>query len=305
MKTAVPILTEVIRDRDNEDKTNAATLLARIGPGAKAAIPDLIAMLADERFGVRFEAALALTAIESKAAKSAVGVLIEGTKSTNNYQQHQSAKALAKIGPPANAAIPALEALFNAKYIHSRYSAAEAVAQIEPAKTEASVKVICGILNEKKTQSSMVRTYCLQALRRIGPAAKSAVPTLHELLNDDGAFHGEVAITAVCLAGKEAAQASKFIHDCLVSEKANDDAYEIAEFLPLLGKKATLFMPEMRVALENAKNDYFQEQLCEAIAGLGPDGKEFEPLLRSLKAKTKRKSTIQAIDKALTAIAAK
>lgn len=305
MREAVPVLVDVIRDGNEEEQTQAVQLLTRVGPPAKAAVPSLVKLLDDLRFPVRFEAALALTVIDAHERVKAVRVLIEGTQSESQYNQHQAAKSLAEIGPPAKEAVPALENLFEAKYVHTRYTAAEAVARIDPSRTESAVKVIVATMGEKKNQSSMVRTNALRSLRKIGPAAKSAIPALDAMLDDDGSFHGEVAVTAVSIAGQDAKNAIKFIREHLSKNDVDDDTYDIIESLPNVGPNAKFILPEIRLVLEKSKASYFQEHICETIAIIGPDAKELEPQIRALIAKTKHKSTIEAAEQALVAIGAK
>ncbi len=305
MREAVPVLVEVMRDQSKEDKQHAAYLLTRIGPAAKSAVPDLIALMKDEHLPVRLEAALALSAIDVGAASKAVGVLIEGLGSSNQFHPRQSAKALAEIGPPAKDAVPALEKLFDSKDVHARYSAAEAVARIDPSKVESAVKVLAATLKDPKNLNSMVRVYALTSLRKIGPAAKTATPALEEMLGDDGSFHAEVAITAICLAGEDARVAIKYIREHILKDSDDPDAYDIIDFFPNLGAHARIFLPEIRTVLESTKVPRFQELMCDAIAEVGPNAKDLEPQLKALIQKSKRKSTVEAAEKALAAIGAK
>lgn len=303
MSEAVPVLLEVIGSGSEEEQTRAVHLLTRVGPAAKSAVPTLVKLLEDKRFSVRFEAALALTAIDEVERVKAVPVLIEGTESKVNTRQHQAAKSLALIGPPAKAAIPALEKLFTANYIHTRYCAAEAVALIDPSKTEAAVKVLVATLDDKKGQG-MVRAYVLTALRKIGPAAKAALPRLNELLkDDDGPFVAEAAMTAICLVGDEAKEARAFLREHLSKASVDEYAYDFVDVFPqVVGGRARLFMNEVRMVFENAKNHNFQEHMCDSIADLGPAGKDLEPLLKEVISKSKRESTVKAAEKALKAI---
>ena len=303
VREGVPVLIEVIRDGADEEQASAAGLLKRIGPSARAAVPDLIALLKDDGIGVRLEAALALTAIDVVSASKAVDALIEGTQSTKQFDQHHAAKALAEFGPPAIRAVPALEKLYEANYVHARYSAAEAVARIDPTRIESAVKVIVDTLKHKKNQSSMVRVYSLDSLRRIGPAAKSAIPALNEILKDDGPFHGEVALTAMCLDGENAKEAVKFIREHL--GKDDEDSEDLIECLPKYSAQAKLFLPEIRQVLETSKNSYLQIQMCETIARIGPAAGDLAPSLKALIAKTKNKHLIECAEQAIVAIAAK
>jgi HEAT repeat protein len=302
----VPALVETIREGDEAEQTHAVGLLKHIGPPAKSATPDLLKLLGDKRFSVRFEAALALTVIDANERVQGVRVLIEGASSDNNVNQHRAAKALATIGPAAKEAVPALQKLYQSKYVHARYSAAEAVAVIDPSKVESAVQVLTAILTEPKSRYGMVKTYVLSILRKIGPAAKSALPTLDELLkDDDGPFQGEVAATAICLAPNDAKAARAFLREHLSKENVDDEAYDFVEVLPSVGANARHFMAEIQMVLAHSKNSYFQEQVCESIAAIGPDAKELEPLLNDVIAKSKKKSTIEAAEKALKAIGAK
>ncbi len=104
---AVPPLTEALGDKKiTNDRLWAAYGLRRIGPAAKAAVPQLELALKDDYGLVRVEAAKALWAISEH--KSAIPALIGLLKAKEVETRVGAAEALERIGPKAKAAVPAL-----------------------------------------------------------------------------------------------------------------------------------------------------------------------------------------------------
>lgn len=216
IRAAVPVLIEVSRDRHDQDQLRAVHLFAKIGPSAEAALPDLIALLKDDRFEFRFQAALAIVAIDQASGTKAVDVLIEGTESPDHH--NQAVESLVAIGPPAKKAASALEKFYNVADIHRRFRAAAAVALIDPEKAETAVNLICEFLKEKKNRDSSGHYSALTSLAKIGPAAKSAVPTLGDLLSDRDRFPNLVC-EAIAVIGPDAKALEPKIRTLLATSK--------------------------------------------------------------------------------------
>jgi hypothetical protein len=114
--TVVPALVAVLKER-GPHAGQAAWLLGQIGPGAKAAVPELAAALRD-RPGKDAEAAAAIRGgvlqglagigPDSRAAVPEL-VAVLGDVRLEWEARQWAAKALGAIGPAAKAAVPALE----------------------------------------------------------------------------------------------------------------------------------------------------------------------------------------------------
>jgi HEAT repeat protein len=111
-------------------RRGAAETLGRIGPEARAALPNLIASFKDEDYTLRQVAIRAVARI----GKDAVPPLIEALKQTDVPLRAGSAEALGRIGPDAKRALPHLLALRDNENQDPsvRNAAAEAIKRLEP-----------------------------------------------------------------------------------------------------------------------------------------------------------------------------
>ena len=137
------------------------------------------------------------------------------------------------------------------------YSAA-AAARIDPAHAPKAVEVLVGLLKDKKYQTSMIRSYALVALQKIGPSAKSALPTLTELLKDDGPFHADVALAMIAIDPDSENPAFEWMRTVLADKSATRTATKCMERLPELGAKAKPLVPEL-TALLKSKALYYRK----------------------------------------------
>jgi HEAT repeat protein len=106
---AVPYLAKALSDKELTNcQIWAAWGLRKLGPAAKAAVPQLEAALKDKLALVRIDAARTLWAVAEH--KDAIPTLIEHLKDKEPSYRADAARALAAIGPKAKAALPALRA---------------------------------------------------------------------------------------------------------------------------------------------------------------------------------------------------
>lgn len=293
---AIPVLTAALDATDEHELMRITMLLHQIGPDAKQAIPALIKILNDQRTLVRLEAALAITAIDPSAAVPAIPSLREHVRL--KYRGAEAARALAEIGPKAKEAIDDLEGLLKEDNPHTRLPAAEAIARIDPTKVDFAVQTINAMLSDDKKTRGMVRSYAIESLRRIGPAAKDSVPTLEKLLKDNGPFHADVAILAVELGDSKPAR--EWIQTHL---KATDpEADEVLETFHQHSAIAKKFLPELIAVLKDGKSPYIIREVAEVLAKIGPDAKVAAPALRESIKKLKTPQQRKEVEKALAAI---
>jgi HEAT repeat protein len=152
---AVPQLVTVLQrpsDARNLAKegvvVEVAELLRRLGPRAKAAVPELIEQLReDKQYG---------------------GASIRRTR---------AATILGAIGPPA---LPQLVEVIKDKDAESRVLAAQALGAMGPV-ARGAIPMLSGAVADRNTE---VRKQAIDALRAIGPDFKWAVPALLEALKD-------------------------------------------------------------------------------------------------------------------------
>jgi hypothetical protein len=105
---AVPALLDAARDRDPRVRARALDALGDVGAEAREAVPDLVGMLADEAEDPRRRAAEALGTVGqgSGAVAGPLGRLLERDES--GEVRRNAALSLARLGPAAAEAVPAL-----------------------------------------------------------------------------------------------------------------------------------------------------------------------------------------------------
>lgn len=107
-RSAVPELTRALNHDDPAVRYWAASELGDLGDEAKSAIGPLRRVHSETSIGVRIAAAYALCRIGH--IEEGLPTLLEGLKDDKRGVWNSSADFLARIGPPAKAAIPTLEA---------------------------------------------------------------------------------------------------------------------------------------------------------------------------------------------------
>jgi HEAT repeat protein len=173
----VPVLIKSLGDGEAARREAAADILGRIGPPARTAVPALFAALKDNSSSVALMAAMALAEIHPTRSRPAVPLLADALDVPG------AAAALAKIGPEARAAVPALIAALKPRKgngsgelirLHARLALARIGAPAVPALIEA--------LQDKKEG---VAPLAGEALAWVLPPAKQAVPALRAALRND------------------------------------------------------------------------------------------------------------------------
>lgn len=299
---AVPVLVEGVRDRTDAVRRTAASYLLQLGPVAKSAVPDLKALLSDTTQEVQLEAALALVGIDLKEGAAAVPVLTHAL-TTGDGPALRAAKALAKLGPVAKAAGPALEKHFGSKNLNMRIHAAEAAARVDSALAPKAVEVIVAILKEQKLKPASARMYAIESLRAIGAPAKPALPLLAGMLNEKGEYPVQAAVAMVAIDPDGAKAAFDWMR-AVFAKPGHDDAYELAEMLPDLGPKAAPLVPELTKML-GEKQLYFRRAAVATLGAIGPAAKDALPDLKKMAASDPRPDLKKLAAEAVAKIEAK
>jgi HEAT repeat protein len=129
-RAAVPLLIAELAEENAEYRWSAAGALANIGPEAAEAVPTLIQTLEDQDEKVRWYAAWALGEIGS-AAEPAVSALIGLLDDIDDDVRGYAARSIAKIGGTNCArALPRLEAMAHDENPNLRSAAQEAITRI-------------------------------------------------------------------------------------------------------------------------------------------------------------------------------
>jgi HEAT repeat protein len=260
-KAAIPDLIYALNNRDAVRETVFAAL-ARVGPKDKAPIPDLIYAL-DREDSPRAKAIEAL----ARVGPDAVPLLIEALSAdygeddefTNRSYSSGAAAALGKMGTRARAAIPALIKALQDQPEGLRRRAAEALGEMGPeAKT-----AVPALIQTLQNQEDRAREEAVEALGKIGPEAAPAVPALVKLLKTKKAFVEEGS-------SEEERKKRQWWHD--------DVRAKAATALGRIGAEAKAAVPALVDALKEERND-IGGQAAEALGRFGPDAKEAMPAL--------------------------
>ncbi|HVK14820.1 MAG TPA: HEAT repeat domain-containing protein [Gemmataceae bacterium] len=124
-------LVQLLRSREDGQRLRAATSLGKLGPAARAAVPELAAVLADPAGDVRRTALAAIKSIQGTVATAdAAGVFVLDLQSPEEDVRYQAAKNLGRLGRDARQAIHPLLPLLADPSPDVRRAAAEALGRI-------------------------------------------------------------------------------------------------------------------------------------------------------------------------------
>jgi hypothetical protein len=159
---------------DGACRAEVAKALGNIGTQSPVVLPELVRLLQKDPDGrVRAEAALALGKIgvgAARASRSIAAVLSD--PQGGETLRGAAAWALARVDPSSSGTASALQAAADDRSGHVGVCAAEALWKVSPENGRA-IRALAARLGEPGVQQAAA-----QALYRIGPAAKEAVPAL-------------------------------------------------------------------------------------------------------------------------------
>jgi len=177
------LISSCLRNSGSPDgalRADATRALGNIGAQSPAVVPKLVRLLEDDAdANVRLEAARGIGKIgppASAAAAPLVAVLLNGRAS--EVLRGEAARALARVAPAAPATLTALRQAAQGTNGFVGASAAEALSRIPSAEAEAVLKLAAWLSDPKG------RSVAAQALYRIGPRAKAAMPALRAVSKD-------------------------------------------------------------------------------------------------------------------------
>jgi hypothetical protein len=208
---------DALQDQDKGKRRQAIANLGAIGSEAKDAIPGLSQILMqDDDQEIRAVAALALYKI---GGQETVPALIVGMDDDFEWVRMNCALALTRAGASAEGAVPVLTAAVKkpenrsinpAFHLSIRQQSIQALGKIGPAAKDA-IPPLIEALNDKDNQT---RSRAVTALGSIGADAMIAVPMLIVLLKEKDEMIQELAATAlVKISPKDAAKAGVKVKD--------------------------------------------------------------------------------------------
>ena len=181
---AIPMLVELLRDKDVFIRRNAVDTLIDFAPQTEGIQPALRRALSDEDEVVAGDAARALGALGRRGSPS-VGALVKTLSHRDEYTRVYAAEALASIGPLAAAATNDLAKALADPIPGVRWAACEALGSIGPAAHPAVPQLIAALEDE----FLYVRMFAAGALGSIGPKAQAAREALRAAAKDPALRH--------------------------------------------------------------------------------------------------------------------
>lgn len=254
----IQALVESLKDSELGVRRSAAEALGEIGPPAADAIHPLINTLKDqsENADVRAYAAQALARIGPDRIEAAA-TLTETLEDNDPKIQEAAVKALAetsfatKQDENAAQALTNLSAQLKAGETERRRSAATELGKMGPAAQAALPALIEAV--GKRGEDSEVRRLAAAAVGSMGPYARDAVPTLIEVLNDRKEVPdvGASAIVALGQIGPGAKEAIPALIETLRGQNQQFRALALVA-LERIGSKPKSPIPAFREALAGA-----------------------------------------------------
>jgi len=178
IRFAIPTLLLALRDRDDQVRQWAASLLRQARPDA-ACVPALIEALVDREADIRLEIVAALGAV-GRPARPALPALRDALRDPDGRVRARAALACWNLGGPDNRVVAVLAELLWSGKGETRVEAALALCRI--ARTPESGRVLTALLRD---EDAAIRAKASEAVRSLGPDAKRFVPLLRPLLEDE------------------------------------------------------------------------------------------------------------------------
>jgi HEAT repeat protein len=316
---AVPSLIRAIEHPDPQHDAETLSLravraLGRIGPEAKAAVPILNRML-EKKNGNDFDVVKALDGIGAPPVRTLIDAVL---RDGDPYVADQ----LAWLGSKAREAAPALRIAQTDKRPQFRFSAAKALAFIDPPAADAIPVLIEG-LNYLDNQEisvdgvpsglahlgpeakaalpaliALVTKRCedtdvIRALPQIDPEGRECVPALISALEHDDRDTADVAAKCLGLLGPRAKAAVQALADIVTRDFDEDEGITVAnpqvsaaKALQRIGMPALSALPKLVLAL---KSDYSAAEAAATVLGsFGSQAKPAIPyLIEAVKTKEK------------------
>jgi HEAT repeat protein len=289
----------LLQNGSNEEQKKAAVAIAAFGPDATPAVPKLVEMLDDRSEWYRQLVGATLCELGT-AAKSATPVLVRSLKDKtarspgvtiailgsigadpkevlpvlipaleDRQQRDIALRVICSFGPAAKEALPALRRAIRDEQAHDDEQKAASLILIEPLAGIGAdaVPLLMEFLQEK---SAGFQSYSADALAKIGPAAKPALPALVKLLkSDDSEVRRDVAI-ALWKIDKNTEGVPALA--ALLKEPARYLAEPAAMVLGQMGPAARPALPELREALMHP-NEGVRDAVLKAISKIDRDSK--------------------------------
>ncbi len=254
----VPFLVKALRDNEAARREAAADALGRIGPPARAAVPELLAALKDKSPAVALMAAMAVAQVDSTRGGAGVKLL------TDALDVPGAAIALRNLGPYARASIPDLIAALKPRKGNVHQEVIRLNAQLALARI--GTPAVPALIAALKDKREGVAPLAGGALGWVLPPPKEAVPALRAALKNDRA-HAAVYADALGQLGSLALPATPDLTD-LLTDAANRTKAAVA-LVRIDPQQAEKVVPLLIKDLQ-AEDEKQRQAVVFALARLGP-----------------------------------
>jgi HEAT repeat protein len=257
----------------------AASALVQIGPAARPVVPALIALIEERKTGkIQESARAAVWALGAIGpADQVLPTLLQILEESQNVALHDSAAdAMARLGPAAGKALPALIRDAEAKWPEVHPSTVAALGQMGPE----AVPVLGRVLKDAPARS---RALAAETLGAMGAAAKAAVPALRNALHDREPRVALEAAFALCQLDAD----PQYAREVIVQAVRDEPFRGVMQFRPgpelsrRIQKVGPVLLPAL-VDLLKDSNTPRQLRAIDAIAAMGPAAKPAIPALLPL-----------------------
>lgn len=240
-------------DKDAKVRETAATTLGKLERIGFSAAADLSEALADQSPGVRAASADAIgqfSAIDAEIARDAIPGLAKCVKDADPTVRLNSVLALARMGPIAASAAPALaDAVKDDKDAGIRKESAKTLAIMGPGACEAAPALFKAL----EDSNPDVRQQAAYALGKINPDPKLALPELLKAIKDKDKSVRYYAIHALGSLGKPAAPAIPELIRVLKEDVVADVRLAAIEELANFGPDAKAALGALMIASRDGK----------------------------------------------------
>jgi HEAT repeat protein len=254
---AVPVLCEIAQCSDNNLRLQALTALELMGLEAKAAKPILEAIVkTDPDSSLMTAAARTLGNVDPSAAGEALAAVLREKPEGTFLRQRFACAVLISLAPQGQEAVPAAQAIVDDQQQKPQLQV-QAIDVLWRMKQPAEplLQILCSHVKDPK---SPVGVPSLEVLGAMGPIAKSAVPTLIEVLGR----------TDLPLTGRRDGPANRA---------------QIYRTIGMIGPNASLAIPQILSTIQSqayfdrrhVRDNYnLRTEVALALVRMGPAGKQ-------------------------------
>jgi HEAT repeat protein len=179
----LPLAIQALKDPTAARRERALRVLAKVGPEAAPAVPELVGIIQGNDAKQKTEALYVVGAI-GPATSAAVPAAVAALADPDLQVQQATAYALGKIGPSAKDAVPALKRLTASNDELVKLAAVWALLQIGPTSDDLVKMALPLLTGALGSQRELVRVEAAMSLGALGKAATSALPALEKSLQD-------------------------------------------------------------------------------------------------------------------------